>query len=77
MADFRESKLENRKSKNENRNSEQAPLPRIGNEFRFSNFEFPLPPSAIMSVSELGTSYPKIGHRSRDFRPPLLLTPRK
>ncbi|MGB9484557.1 MAG: hypothetical protein WCD04_00380 [Terriglobia bacterium] len=31
--------------------------------------------SAIMSLFELGTSYPKTGHLSREFRPPFSLTP--
>jgi hypothetical protein len=31
--------------------------------------------SAIMSLSELGTSYPKTGHLSHEFRLPFSLTP--
>ena len=82
--EIRKSKLEIRKSKMENRNSKVG---KVGGgaqpifDFRISSFEFRASAlaivnrqSAIMSLCELGTGYPKTGQFSRDFCPPLLLT---
>jgi hypothetical protein len=91
IADFRLPIADVRNSKLEIRNSEKTRLRSIGAEFRFSNFDFLVAQSAIgnenlvfgaanchsaiMSLSELGTSYPKTGHLSNEFRPPFSLTP--
>ena len=82
MADFRLPFADVRNSKLETRERRRCdPLGPIL-DFRVSNFGFPLTqsaisnrPSAMMSLSELGTSYPKIGHLGRNFRPPLPTTP--
>jgi hypothetical protein len=74
-------KIESRKWKIENRDPVATDRRGVFSEFPVSIFDFPVSifrcrdrQSATKSVSELGTSYPKIGHFSRKPRPALTAT---